>query len=80
MDNKNPVINNLRIGKLITASTNVLTAIIFFFVYLNMKNVIFLIVTIILLLTAVFILIYYRRVEIKYIEKMDNLNIIDKEK
>jgi len=66
MGNNDKIIKNLRIGKYIILITNLISAIIFLFVYSSLKNVLILYVVILLLVVAFAIYIYFNHVEKKF--------------
>lgn len=73
MNHNNKITKNLRIGKYIILVSNIVAAIIFFLVYLSLKNIIVLLVVIILIIVAFAIFIYFTKVERKFsIEINDN--------
>lgn len=69
MDDDNKIVKNLRIGKYIIIATNFVAAIIFFLVYLSLKNIALLLVVILLILVSVVIYVYFSKVEQKYLIK-----------
>ncbi|MFH1051382.1 MAG: hypothetical protein V1779_10700 [bacterium] len=72
MDEQNKIVKNLRIGKYIILVTNVVASIIFFFVYLSLKNILILLLVILLLLTALAIYLYFSKVEKKFTNMNNN--------
>jgi c-di-AMP phosphodiesterase-like protein len=69
MNDDNKIVKNLKIGKYIIMLTNFVAAIIFFLVYLSLKNIAVLIVVILLILVSVFIFVYFSKIEQKYTPK-----------
>lgn len=69
MNDDYKIVKNIKIGKYIIMLTNFVAAIIFFLVYLSLKNIALLIVVILLILVSIVIFAYFSKVEQKYTPK-----------
>jgi VIT1/CCC1 family predicted Fe2+/Mn2+ transporter len=73
MNDEHRIIENIKIGKLIIAITNFLTAIIFLVVYYFIKNILLLIPVVLLVSASIFVFFYYSKLQAKYEQKNENI-------